>query len=42
MASEEKTCPQCKGLGEVIFVDSKGRRVPQTCPTCYGSGRVKK
>ena len=35
-----KICPQCKGVGEVTFVDSKGKQVPQICPTCYGSGMV--
>jgi DnaJ-class molecular chaperone len=40
--AEEKQCPQCGGRGEVIFIDSKGKRVPQTCPTCYGRGTVPK
>ncbi len=36
-----KTCPTCKGAGEVEVKRERHIESVRTCPTCKGSGEVK-
>lgn len=31
-------CKRCRGSGEVMVTDSRGRAAAATCPLCHGSG----
>lgn len=36
-----KTCPTCKGAGEVEVKRERHIESVKTCPTCGGSGEIK-
>jgi len=43
LIDSEETCPECKGVGQIIQ-EISNYRTPNSepCPTCQGTGRIKR